>query len=538
MKAKRWVVAAVLLAVLAYICYAFYSSSSSPTTETEERQAFPTRLAEARVELANRSLTHTPALSVVTPSREESVPPSLQTEKSSATTARTSRVDAYAASTAAVRLTAVDREATTSKVPAMNNGMSAREAKRTFIITHSFGGQLTRALKNMMVQQCWAKGLATGAATIVEPFSSKSLLLHTPAMWDSVEKGQVHNFARFSDYFDLKFYNHVSMERGGVPLIMWEEFLSQAPRQVVLVTTPLASCSNEHRQNMVDRNFQEFLRGLESLNFKVIKTVPIDCHDHDRGRKFIEVVRPYLKNSTLVFSSWRNYNVVRTWLDVQARCGVSDKAPGGRLRPSSKMEKHMNNYRTRVLAANKTVAIMLRVERFLTLKASTVRSTNETVDSCLAKTLSVFASLQQQPRWSESQPFLTLDIGRYGSGIMQKTKAVSKFNESLDLVTASVTDLLVKVYGGRWRSIEEWEASFPEATEGIEERGYVAMLQRNIAVSSDCLILMGGGSFQEVAATQYLQAHPDPAQQCLHVVCSATALTTSLEPPLGRHKPR
>ena len=542
MKAKRWVVAAaaVLLAVLVYVCYAFYSSSSSPTTGTDEGKASPSRPSVARGGLANHSLTHAPALSVATaPSR---VP---QAEKHSTTTARTSRVETSAAT---LQSTAADGASTTSKVPsspAMNSLGSRSGVKRTFILTHTFGGQLTRALKNMMIQQCWAKRLVSSAATIVEPFSAKSLLLHTPAMWDAVKRGQIHSFARFSDYFDLEFYNRVSMERGGVPLVMWEEFLSQAPRRVVLVTTPRASCSNDHRKNMVDRSFKEFLRGLESLNFKVVMTVPINCYDENRGRKFVELVSPYLENSTLVFSSWRNYNVVRTWLDVDSQCEVSDKAPGDRLSPSSKMKTHMNNYRTRVLAANKTIAIMLRVERFLTLKLSS-RSTNETVGSCLQKTLSVFSSLQQQPQWSESQPFLTLDIGRYGSGIMQKSTAVSKFNESLESVTASVTDLLVKVYSGRWDSIEEWEDSFAEATEGIEERGYVAMLQRSIAVNSDCLVLMGGGSFQEVAATQFLQAHPDPTHQCLHVVCAATALTTSLQgntrkkkqmPRLGKHKP-
>ena len=419
------------------------------------------------------------------------------------------------------------------------------EVKRTFMITHTFGGQLTRALRNLMTQQCWARGLIS-TATLLEPFSSESLLLHTPNIWDAVRRGRVYDVARFSDFFDLRLYNRVSVAGGGVPLVMWEEFLMRAPRQVVAVITPHTSCAlvvNHLQQTTVDEDFKDFLKGLRFLNFVVIKIVPINCYDRNRSQKFVEELSPFLLNSTLAFSSWRNFNVVRTWLDVDAHCDVSDNDPADRLSPSTKMKMHMQNYRSKVLDAHTTIAIMLRVERFLTLKSSGL-SEDETVDSCLDKTLSVFLGLKRLPRWTSSQPFLTLDIGRYGSGVMQNNDTVSKFNESLDEVTKSVTDLLVRVYGGLWESIEQWEDSFLEATGGIRERGYVAMLQRGIAVQSDCLILMGGGSFQEVAATQYLQAHPDPAKQCLHVVCAATALTTSLGktrwknrvPRMGKHK--
>ena len=403
---------------------------------------------------------------------------------------------------------------------------TSSDEKRTFIITQTFGGQLTRAIKNMMMQQCWARTLRSGA-TLVEPFSHKSQLLHTPHIWNIVRRGQMQDTTRFSDNFDLEFYNQVSTADAGIPLVTWEQFLLRAPRQVVAVATPLAPCPimvSRHLPTTVDKNFKEFLGGLRLLNFTVVKIVTIDCN---RGPKILELVTQYLYDYTLAFSSWRNYNVARTWLDIDTQCDMSDKYPAQRLKPSSILKEHSENYRSLVLGGNKTIAIMLRVERFLTLLASG-RSANETVDSCLDKTMDVFYGLKDQPVWSSSQPFLTLDIGRYGSGIMQNNKAVLKLKASLTAVTASVTKLLVMIYGGRWQSVGEWEDSFLEATGGIGERGYVAMLQRDLAVHSDCLILMGGGSFQEVAATHYLQAHPDPAHQCLHVVCAATAITTSL----------
>ena len=399
----------------------------------------------------------------------------------------------------------------------------------TFVVTRSFGGQLTRALKNMMMQQCWARELGPGAR-IVEPFSRDSQLLHTTQIWDAVRRGKTRNVARFSDYFDFDSYNNASLEDGGAPLITWEEFLLRAPRRVIAVVTPPASCHvmvNHHLKNTVDKFFKEFLKNLQKMNFNILKIVPINCYDRNRSQRLMRLLQGNVQSSTIVFSSWRNYNVARTWLDISGRCNISDKYPAARLKPSPKMRRHTLNYRRRVLGAERTIAIMLRVERFLTLRSS--HRSDETVDSCLEKTLAVYFDLKRDPRWVGSEPFLTLDIGRFGSGLMQSDETVVRLNDSLEAVTESVTKLLVRVYGGRWKSLGEWEDSFLEATEGIGERGYVAMLQRGVAVDSDCLVLMGGGSFQEVAANHYLRAHPDPSHQCLHVVCPATALTTTLD---------
>ena len=408
----------------------------------------------------------------------------------------------------------------------------------SYMLTRSYGGQLTRAIKNLMMQQCWAHSL-TPAAVLVEPFSSKSLLLHTPSLWREAKAGKLVEAARFSDYFDLQFYNQASAGRKGAGLVMWEEFLASAPRKVAVVYTPRSACASELRRSAdrpVDKAFKTFLKGLSELGFVVVKEVDVDCGDSERGRVLMQAVLPLLHNTTIVFGSWRNYHVVDSWLAIGTQCDTSDKNPAPLLRPSLRLQQHMLNYRSNILHANKTIAIMLRVERFLTLKSS--GRSSETLESCLTKTQQLYAELRQQAQWTDSQPYLTLDIGQFGSGIMQSSSLVSRFGESLDRVTHLVTKLLVNVYNGRWKTIEEWEKSFVEATEGVVERGYVAMMQRGIAVESDCLILMGGGSYQEVAARQYLEAHPNPSEQCLHTFCAATSLTKSLAQARGERERR
>ena len=540
LKKRCWTSVYVLLGLLACIIFTRYTSFEPLTTWTTWRQipapGSAVHLSSTPVKLSAPSLM--PGSSPIGDSYsdylqiegEDSLDEDLVAESpEDSQSLQNSQNSQYSSvmTGAAVSQSTIPQSTST---PSFSSESTADPQKKIFILTHSFGGQLTRAVRNMMMQQCWARDLSP-AVRILEPFSQESQLLHTPQIWEAVKRGKTQNVARFSDYFDLELYNNISLQDGGAPLIKWEELLLHAPRQAIAVLTPQASCSlivNHRLKTTVDRFFKDFLKTLQQMNFKILNIVAVNCYDRNRSKKLKQLLLTHMHNSTIVFSSWRNYNVAKTWLTVNPRCDISDKYPADRLRPSSKMRRHTHNYHSQVLRADKTIAIMLRVERFLTLKKSS-QTVEETVDSCLEKTLEVYSDLKRDSRWAGSQPFLTLDIGRYGSGLMQRNETVQRMNESLEAVTSSVRHLLVEIYEGRWRSLEEWEESFLEATEGIGERGYVAMLQREIAVGSDCLILMGGGSFQEVAANHYLRTHPDSAQQCLHVVCAATALTTTLE---------
>ena len=116
--------------------------------------------------------------------------------------------------------------------------------------------------------------------------------------------------------------------------------------------------------------------------------------------------------------------------------------------------------------------------------------------------------------------FLTLDVGKYGSKSVEWVLGLSKYNlknKSSDVIT-SVKKIVPALYGQKW-TFKEWEESFIKATDGIENPGYIASLQRTIASRADCLILMGGGDYHRLALHGYLELHPDTSQQCLRFVC-------------------
>ena len=116
--------------------------------------------------------------------------------------------------------------------------------------------------------------------------------------------------------------------------------------------------------------------------------------------------------------------------------------------------------------------------------------------------------------------FLTLDIGKYGSNSVEWVLGLSKYNlqnKSSDVID-SVKKVVPELYEG-YRTFDEWEDSFVKATDGVENPGYIASLQRTIASRADCLVLLGGGDFQRLALHDYLELHPETSQQCLQFIC-------------------
>ena len=414
-----------------------------------------------------------------------------------------------------------------------------------YVITQTYGGQMTRAIKNMMLQQCWA-GTVGNPLHIVEPFSSESNLFHSPKFWDALEHNRLHEAATFSEYYDLDYFNELSLKEKGASVVKWDNFLQNAPRTAVVVTIPPGGCKSlsnsvtndqgiQHlstSQCKVSRAYEEFLRGLLRLNFSFVKKLCVDCSKLQRPLTLAELENEVyggrnVSETTVIFSGWRNFQVVGSWLQLPSYCVDAQKPDSStRLIPSASVLNHTNYYRNNILRGKRIIAVMLRVERFLTLKR--MGRSNESVESCLKKTVKLHDRLLQTQTFDNSSTFLTLDIGRFGSGIMQDPSVVAKLGQdSLSSIGESVVQTLEHLYNGEW-TMSSWEQSFVKATGGIVERGYIAMLQRSIATHSDCLILMGGGSFQQVAAYQYMKHHQGQSKPCLYSVCATESFSRSV----------
>lgn len=391
------------------------------------------------------------------------------------------------------------------------------ESPLLYIVTKSYGGQMTRAIRNMMVQQCWA-GSFRGNIVITEPFSLESQLVHTPQIWSEVGKGQLHTAARFSDYYDLTFYNEISVRYKLAKLISWEDFLSDAPRTAVSVSIPPHNCKSgvvKSEKCFYSKPFAALLSKLVAIGFNVSRKVCLRCSTIHQFHPLKELLLDGKGGLSVFVDSWRNFVFTKTWMNISDHCKLAESADSsGFLVPSSLVIKHSYFYIDTFIQKRHFVGIMLRIERFLTIAAS--GRSSENVESCLRETMSLF-----DKESSNKGGFVTVDIGKYGSGVMQEQVAVNRFAMgSIRFITSLVESLFKHVYNVT-TTLEAWESTFTNATGGITERGYIAMVQRNIVAQADCLILMGGGSFQQIAGFHYLSnMKKKGVRPCMHTVCT------------------
>lgn len=414
-----------------------------------------------------------------------------------------------------------------------------------YIITQTYGGQMTRAIRNMMLQQCWGTSLGY-SSYIVEPFSADSNLYHSVSFWNNTIKGKLHTATRFSDYYDIEHYNLKSRKDKSLRLVTWENFVMKAPRTSVVFMVPEKSCSVSSKNSEAPdlklssncsftKPFQDFITGLEKYNFHVIKVVCVHCSELHRPltlKKLHEELYTghQFSKITVLMNTWRNFAFTSSWLQLPRFCRLNEHpATSNRLRPSLRVIKDTQYYTKNILGNKGVIAVMLRIERFLTLQVS--RRIQNNLNSCINATLEIHDKIKKSRDNTERSTFLTMDVGRFGSHVMQQSNAVSRLtahgDDSMESINSIAENTIKHIYNRRF-TLKTWENTFVETSGGITEMGYISIIQRNIATEADCLILMGGGSFQQVAAYHYLKKHPDSSSRCLHTICVAQSFEKSL----------
>lgn len=410
--------------------------------------------------------------------------------------------------------------------PPVLNPVSVREV---FVVTGSYGGQMTRAIRNMLVQQCWAGIHQDVNMSIVEPFSTKSQLVHTPQIWKKLNMGQLHTVARFSDYYNVTHYNLQSLKHNLAPLISWNEFIRKVPQNAIAVRIPTHGCSGVKIDSECShsKSFRVFKDEMSKLGVSIVKNVCLTCSTIGHSYTTDDFINILFQNVnatrvSVMYDSWRNFGFTSSWIRIPDYCKlVENPESSSFLRPSYLIGKHSQTYINTFVKRKQYVGIMLRIERFLTL-ANSGRS-NESIGSCLNKTLSMYDNIKSL---RDVGVYVTVDIGKYGSGVMQREETVSRFGKgSLEAITQSVESVFRHLYNQNF-TLDDWEATFVTAAGGVTERGYIAMLQRDIACHSDCLILMGGGSFQQVAGFHYLEnIKRRKRSPCLYTVCTSDSFS-------------
>ena len=181
------------------------------------------------------------------------------------------------------------------------------------------------------------------------------------------------------------------------------------------------------------------------------------------------------------------------------------------FQPSPRLIQDAENYEKKFLGNTNSLAIMFRIERIVErYLLEHIQKGPKSIEECFNK---VFATKSEMTNTSNF--LVTIDIGkRYGSDTFMNNNRIKNITKVMDLSMMMLNEL----HNSDDWSLEKWENSFVEAAGGETHSGYIAALQRLLASRADCLVLVGGGDFQALAAQDYLEYHKsEPA--CIHLVC-------------------
>ena len=396
----------------------------------------------------------------------------------------------------------------------MNDGKNDAQSSesRGFVFSTHIIEQQVGAAMNLLTLSQWAKHVGI---SVVEPFVSESIF-KWPPIWSQSELSRT---LRFRDYFDLNHWNSMCSNFNASPLVSWETFLKRKPDStIVVVLYPSEHCplqlkyiDNEIGNNSDCRtHFNHFVKANgyninHILQTNIVRRVCIPMckkrtHQIDAiGRYIYGPFKP--KENIVIFFRWVGIakNRFRIFETEYHRTPEAMTM----LQTSKRIIEDSKNYVEKYLDSEIGQYVALSFRSVKRAKLIDPSEQPHFFKSCLTELEHVIHSQKSR------KLFLALDFGRFGD------VKISAYMTN-DLVKMIEHDLFQVVFNGTL-TMEQWEQSFIDITNGITDSGYIAGLHSNILQNSGCLVMFGGDSnFQRNILYQYNQKHTD---SCVQEVC-------------------
>jgi len=396
-----------------------------------------------------------------------------------------------------------------------------------YILPYQLYEQQTSSARNLWGLQYWAN---TVGMKVVEPFFMDHLM-----SFEAVVNG-IENPMKFSDIYDRDHWNKQSTLRNCSELVIWDEFISESPRNAILllvqgykpetqqaVNGGMIKIVTDHAKIEGSCSWKAMKFPEKALSYFKVKgfnfvrqvCIVFNSNTPMTMQKFSHYVFDSHKpDSVAVFiAHWQGIRKNR--INLQGVYLENENTVELGLLPSKKVLKDSENYIMQLGFSNvKYFGVMIRIEKvfrnFVLLKHADCDAFTNNMLKCADdfKDLKIFRTHQS---WKRT---LAIDLGRLGShGFQKQIQKKSHIEEKL------YSAFFSSVFGDNSWSIEEYESSFEKYT-GSDDPVYIAQIQRTIAAMSDCLVLIGGEStFQDVAISIYKYYHPNVRQQCIIKHC-------------------
>ena len=370
-----------------------------------------------------------------------------------------------------------------------------------YILVAHYSDQMTGASINVLSLQCWAS-YVSDRVRVVEPFihqgSGFGVVLTTK------KRQMSSNIVRLRDIMDINSWERQATKKGLSPLISWEDFLSQAPTNLILTSRTCPQSVDCIKCSRFHKSVAFFSRN----DFKVVRRV---CYENRAysSAEFKKLIYGEFEphQTVVVFNNWGGVisatsKVYRIQISDLRKC--SRRAFTSFLFPNSPMIiQDGMRYTRKYIKGNREgyISVMFRLERFsLNHKFSEIMSDKDKMallTDCIEGIDKRVTKLKAQ--YGMDGVFLAMDCREQGSRVF--TSGSSPGYLKRDLVDAVALLLHRKLYGNS-SSLDKWDRSFKEIAT-FQTPGYLAQLQKNLAINGRCLLTAGGGSFQHSA----LQLH-------------------------------
>ena len=376
---------------------------------------------------------------------------------------------------------------------------SQRSSKRKgYIMGINSFDQLTVGAMNFMIYQCLAAHMGPNVYT-VEPFEVESSF--GAYIWDikSKEDFAEKNDVRLSDIYDMDEWYKFTDSLGFRRMPPWEELLEEGSRKLIYVTRGAAPCHPEPQ-------FEGFFK---AFGFKIVRTVCL--WEHLIGAADLK------KNIYGEFDPTTVVVLFRHYFDmsipgIPCSKGMFWSQLLTSLTPSKRIWANADAYVKKYLIDSQTnnyMSMMIRLEHVINSRGE--QSITEVVERCLDKLLDQWREMSRSNRINTT--FMTLDTGHFSSNSLPlNTAEYSVWSQTKPLV-----DDFMHSLNGNHLSYDAWERSFLDMS-GLSKgsagaEGYVRILQKAIALRGRCIILAGGGPYQDNAVSLFVKLYP--ASHCI-----------------------
>ena len=367
----------------------------------------------------------------------------------------------------------------------------------------------------MFSLQKWAKVVG---ASVVEPFVQNSIFKLPIVSSQKTLAAQL----RFRDYYDIDVWNNMSISMNGAPLIPWETFIDQAPKKYIFVAI-VNDLRKEERSIYIDDEIkkQEYCNStLDHLTNKYsfyinhllqVKLVRRVCLSFYKAimhiDKFTEIIYGNFSSSDVIvwFQIWKGF-ANNDRVRVLQHYFYRTTKTLAMLHTSKRISDDSQRYIREFLKSEPGKYTAISIRTILRAKYLPRSSHSSFFHNCIMKLGGVISSSSIV----NSTIFLAMDLGRFGD------KVAKKFIDK-NIINDIEAELFWTLYNNSL-TMQKWEQSFIEATDGITDSGYIAAIQRTIVENSQCLVLFGGKSnYQQALLLAYKEKQV--FKTCIYEVC-------------------